>query len=195
MQRGDFVKEFEEAAFKLKDGELSGIIETQFGFHIIQGIEKRGERINVRHILIRLEPTMDDTENSIEFLRAVRDSIISGSDFSEMASRHSEDETTADNDGNLGWFELEQLQLPEFKTAIEKMEVGDISEPIRTDFGLHIIKLLDRRVGGELTLEKDWQQVEQWSLAQKRNLKMQKWIDELRTQIYIEVKSDSLNIK
>jgi hypothetical protein len=54
---------------------------------------------------------------------------------------------------------------------------------------------LDKRAGGKLSLEKDWQQIEQWALAQKRSQEMQEWIDELRTQIYIEVKSDSVNVK
>ena len=188
IQRGDFVKEFEEVAFNMKEDQLSNIVETKFGFHILQVIERRGERINVRHILIRLEPTSNDDEIIRDFFMAVRDSIILGSDFGEMAKRYSKDETTTENEGDLGWFELGQLQLPEFKTALDSLEVGEISLPFRTQFGFHIIKLVEKREGGKLTLDKDWQQIEQWALSQKRNQEIQIWIEQLRKNVYVEIK-------
>lgn len=188
ISRGDFVKEFEEVAFHLQEGELSEIVETQFGFHLIQVVERRGEKINVRHILIRLRPSEDDDRYTREFLSTIRDSIILGSDFAEMARKYSDDKTTADKGGNLGWFEVEQLQVREFKEALKGMEVGDVSEPFRTEFGYHIIKLDDRREGGKLSLKRDWQQIEQMALARKRSKAMKKWVDELRKQVYVEIK-------
>lgn len=192
LQRGDFVKEFDEVAFSLKDEQLSNIVETKFGFHIIQMIEKRGERINVRHILIKLQPTSDDSDVTREFLMAVRDSIILGSDFGEMALRHSKDPTSAEQDGDLGWFELEQLAIPEFKTALDSLEVGGVSLPFRTEYGFHILKLVEKRDGGKITLDNDWQQIEQWALSKKQTRMVQEWIADLRLQVYIEIKEEKL---
>jgi parvulin-like peptidyl-prolyl isomerase len=75
------------------------------------------------------------------------------------------------------------------------MKVGDISEPVRTEYGFHIIKLTKRREGGKISLDKDWQQVEQWALAQKRNKEMQDWVESLREKIYVEIKTDSTEAK
>ena len=188
IQRGDFVPEFERVAFSLSPGEISDVVETRFGFHIIQMIEKRGEKINVRHILIRLKPTEKDAELTRKLLAAVRDSILQGASFAEMAKKYSDDETTKDNGGNLGWFEVDKLQLPEFKKAIQGLKPGEISEPFRTQYGYHIVKVNARRKAGKLTLEKDWQQIEQMALNYKRSKKFKEWVDNLRKQTYIAIK-------
>ena len=188
IQRGDFVRDFEEAAFKLSSGEISEIVETKFGLHIIQLIERRGEKINVRHILIQLHSTEEDAANTQEFLAALRDSCLKGAQFSAIAKKYSHDETSVEKGGDLGWFEVDQLQLPEFKQAVQGLAAGDISPPFRTEFGYFIVRLNDRRDAGKLTLEKDWQQLEQIALNQKRTQKVAGLVEELREKIYIEVK-------
>jgi len=188
IQRGDFVPEFEKVAFSLSPGEISDVVETRFGFHIIQLIERRGEKINVRHILIRLKPTEKDAELTRKLLAAVRDSILHGASFEEMAKKYSDDQTTKDNGGNLGWFEVDKLQMPEFKEAIKNLKPGEISEPFRTQYGYHIVKLNAKREAGKLTLDRDWQQIEQMALNYKRSKKFKEWVDTLRKQTYIDIK-------
>ncbi len=188
IQRGDFVHEFEETAFKLKPGDISEIIETKFGLHIIKLIEKRGERINVRHILIQLKAGSSDAEKTREFLAAIKDSIQTEDDFIKMAEKYSHDATSNDNGGDLGWFEVEGLQIPEFKKALEGLEIGGVSQPFLTEFGYFIIRLDEKREGGKLNLEDDWQQLEQFALNQKSSKKMQEWVEDLKTKIYIELK-------
>lgn len=188
IQRGDFVHEFEETAFKLKPGDISEIIETKFGLHIIKLIEKRGERINVRHILIQLKAGSSDAEKTRAFLAAIKDSIQTEDDFIKMAEKYSHDATSNDNGGDLGWFEVEGLQIPEFKKALEGLEIGEVSQPFLTEFGYFIIRLDEKREGGKLNLEDDWQQLEQFALNQKSSKKMQEWVEDLKTKIYIELK-------
>jgi len=188
VKRGDFVRDFEEAAFKLKAGQISGIVETKFGYHIIQMIDRKGEKIRVRHILIRVLPTQQDELNTVKQIKELYRRAKAGENFAELAKKYSDDKTTRDKGGNLGWFELSQLKVKEFRAVAETLKVGEVSEPFKTKFGYHIIKLDDRKKAGAWSLDKDWEQLEQMALARKRNREFQKWVQTLRKNVYIDVK-------
>lgn len=189
VSRGDLVKEFEEAAFALKDGEISDIVQTQFGFHLIQLVERQGEKIHVRHILVQLQPTKADEERVVNRLKEIRQQILSGNaTFEEMALQNSDDPNVQTDKGHLGTFAINAFQVKEFADAAKKLKVGEISEPFRTDFGYHIIKLNDRQASHTLTLDNDWQQIEQIATEFKTNQQFEKWLAELREEIPIDVK-------
>ncbi len=187
IKRGDFVPEFENAAYKLKDGEISGIVQTQFGYHIIQMIERRGERIHTRHILIRVAPTAEDEQRVVEKLKEIRQKILNGADFGEMALKYSDDENVTKDKGHLGVFEMDKLVIPQFKEVISKLKAGEISEPFKTDFGYHIVRLNSKQEKRKLTLENDWQQIEQMALNHKMEKKYKKVIEELKKSVPIEI--------
>lgn len=189
FQRGEFIREFEEVAYELQPGDISGIVKTEHGFHIIQMIERRGEKINVRHILIRLGATQDDalaTEQKINEIRKVLDEP--GADFVELAKKYSDDETTDEQGGHLGQFAVDELQEKEFKNAIATLNPGEISQPFKTRFGWHILKLNDRKEARELTIQKDWEQIEKWALNIKQQEELNKWLQELKKDTYIDIK-------
>jgi len=189
MQRGDFVPEFEEVAFLLQPGEISDIVKTRFGFHIIQCIDRKGDKINVRHLLIRLEPGKEDekeTEKKIRDIRALLDDPKN--DFATIAKQYSDDETTRDQGGHLGLFEVDNLQEEEFKKAIKGLEPGQISQPFKTRFGWHIIRLNDRKEPRKISLDKDWEKIESWALNMKRQREFQKWLEKIKKDVYVEVK-------
>ena len=189
FKRGEFVPEFEQAAFALKPGEISDIVRSEHGFHIIQMIERRGEKINVRHILLRLITTREDeveTERRIYEIRRMLDEP--GADFAELAKKYSDDATSKDQGGHLGQFTVEDLQEPEFKRAIAFLEPGEISKPFKTRFGWHIIKLNSREEARELSIDKDWEYIEQWALNMKQQKEFQKWVDELKKETFVDIK-------
>ncbi len=191
VTRGTLVKEFEETAFNLEEGEISDIVQTQFGFHIIQLLERQGERIHVRHILVRLQPSEKDEQRVIEELNQIRQKIINGdSTFEQIALAYSDDPNVQQDSGNLGEFEEGGFQIEEFANTVKKLEEGEISKPFRTKFGYHILKLNKRDQARKLSLEDDWQQIEQWALQNKREKEFKEWIAELRQEIPIEIKID-----
>jgi peptidyl-prolyl cis-trans isomerase SurA len=189
VSRGDLVKEFEEVAFALKEGEISDIVQTQFGFHLIQLVERQGEKIHVRHILIQLQPIKEDEQRVISRLQEIRQRILSGNAaFEDMALQNSGDPNVANDKGHLGLFAVNAFQIKGFEEAVKKMSVGEISEPFRTEFGYHILKLNDRQTSRTLTLDNDWQQIEQITREFKGSRQFEKWLAELREEIPVDVK-------
>jgi len=190
MSRGNFVREFEEVAFSLQPNELSDVVETQFGFHIIQMIDRRGEKIRVRHILVTLETTKDDELVAVEKIKDIHRQLLDGADFEELVQKYSDDKSTVDEKGHLGTYEIDQLRqtAKEFVYAITDVTSGEFSEPVHTQYGYHVIRVNSRTEERPLDLMGDWERIEMMALEYKRQREFQKWIEELKQDIYIEVK-------
>lgn len=193
VKRGVFYPEFESTAFALNEGQISQIIESPVGFHIIQLIERRGESINTRHILIK--PANDDDADlrTIEFLSELRDSIVNGyNDFEYYAKEYSDDKQSSAAGGDLGTYEVSQLDKPLLDTII-KLKEGDISYPKRLElgsgqYGFHIVKLVERVPEHQPTLEGDYQEVKNLAEYQKSERLFEEWMESIKENIYWEIK-------
>lgn len=188
IKRGDLVTEFEEVAFNLEPGEISGIVETQFGFHIIKMTERRGEKIHTSHILIQLKPTEDDESRVKTELVSLKQRALDGESFETLAMENSDDENVQNDKGHLGTWEVDKLAIPQFKTVVKDMETGDISEPFKTEYGYHIVRLNFHEEPRTLSLEKDWDKLQNMALNFKVDREYKSWITGLKNDIPIEYK-------
>lgn len=188
-QRGDLVPEYEEVAFNLKEGEISSPVRSRFGYHIIRLNWRRGEKINTSHILIKLTPTKEDEERAVQLATELRERIENGEDFATLAKEYSQDEETAKDGGDLGWFDVPQMQ-DDFRIVTKDMKVGDVSQPFKSKVGVHLVKVLDRQAPRPPDLQKDWDRLSRLALMQKQDKVYQEWIAEKRNDVYIEEFTD-----
>lgn len=193
VQRGVFYPEFESAAFALEVGEISGIVESPVGYHIIQLLEKRGDAIKTRHILIKIKGDETADLNTIEFLSDVRDSIVRGlGTFSGYAKKYSEDNESKPFGGELGSFYLNQLDK-NLLDIVSKLKEGEISFPRRIEYGpdvygYHIVYLEKRIPQHQASLEMDYAELKRLADEVKRQKHYEEWIEEIKSKIFWEVR-------
>lgn len=196
--RGVMVPEFEAMSFKLKPGEISMPIETAFGFHIIQLLERRGNEYHSRHILMAPTPSKQDVENATRYLDSVRTMILKDTiSFQRAAKEFSDDMRTK---GNGGFFtdddggtrmSVDELD-PVVFFAIDTMKVGTVSKPLvyRTDDGKEAVRILfykSRTPPHLANLQQDWDRIRAAALNEKQNRILEKWFNKARRDVYINI--------
>jgi len=179
ISRGGFIKEFEEVAFSLTINEISNVVKTDFGYHIIQLLDRKGENINVRHILIKPE-TSDNNINEISAqIDFVRNLLITNQmSFDSAAVLFSDDPDVKSNKGRIHRISKSQIQQPEFLTVLDTIKVGEVSQVFLTDLGYHILKLNN-------IYDDSWAVIEKWALEYKKSRLYDNWITELRSKFNI----------
>lgn len=193
VRRGEFFAEFEEAVFSLKDQELSQVVETPIGFHLIQLLERRGEQVHPRHILFKFKRDVSEADSTIAFLKQLKDSVLKGANFSDIAKRHSEDKESASLGGFLGRIPAAQLDRS-ITDVLKNMKEKEISDPFEyisdKSRGYQIIYLKKLIPEHTLNMTDDWARLEQLAVSYKRNVEYQKFIQQLRSEIYWDVRLD-----
>lgn len=199
VKRGEMVPEFEAEAMRLKPGELSNIIETEYGFHLIQLLDKRGAEYNARHILLKPVPSEEDFKATEKFLDSLANRIrLDSISFEKAAKDFSEDKRTAASggflsDGYSGSYNipLENLDHTVYFT-IENMEVGDISEPTRfkDPMGRDAVRIIWFKTKSDphkANLKDDWQKISNAALQNKQADAVNDWFERTRKEEYISV--------
>lgn len=200
MGRGQLLPEFANVAFNLQDPKkVSKIVETEYGFHIIQLIEKRGDRINCRHILLRPHVPAEAVDSALIGLDSIADNIRNAKYSFERAAYYiSDDKATRLNNGlmpnpydNTAKFEMQQLPQ-EIAREIDKLKVGEISDPFTMidDKGKEvcaIVKLKAKTEGHKATLSDDYQRVKSLVTERLGEQKIKEWIKEKLKTTYVRI--------
>lgn len=196
--RGQLYPEFEAIAFKLKEGEISNVLETEAGYHIIQMIERKGDYVNVRHILLTPKVNPEDLAIAKKELDSVANLIRNDSiTFDEAVVKFSESENR--NNGGIiinpytmsSTFEAEQLDA-QVSFVIEKMGEGEISNPVpmKTDENkdaYRIIMLKQKTHPHKANLEEDYPRIREWALQDKQMNTITEWISDKAKDTYVRI--------
>lgn len=199
--RGEFAPEFEAAAFNLRDGEISEVIETEFGFHIIQMIERRGDFVNVRHILLTVKVSPEALQEAYDELDSIAQLIHNDSITFDEAVRKFSDEKDKTNGGilvnpNTGSTLFDASELDQqVSFTINRMQVGELSEPVpmKTEDNKDAYRLLylkRKTAPHKANLKDDYTLIRNWALQQKREEIINKWIANKSQKAYIRVIDD-----
>jgi len=199
FNRGTMFPEFEAAAFNLKQvGEVSEIVKTEVGYHIVQLIERQGEYINVRHILIRPKVSPYDLQKAKDFLDSIAVFIENDSiSFKEAAMAYSDDPgkinggVMVNYQTNTNRFESDELE-PSVFFVIDKLEEGEISKsvPFLTESGedaFRILYLEKRTKPHRANLKDDYNKIQSWALEEKRGRVINDWVNEKIEDTYIKI--------
>ena len=182
---------FAEQAATLSKGAVSEPFKSGAGFHLLKLYDQRGggeqlvEQTHVSHILLETSAIMTD-EQAVRKLNKVRQKILSGTDFATEAKENSDDIGTMLKGGDMGWSNPGMF-VPVFEKVMADTAIGDISEPFNTQFGWHILKVVDRR---QEDMSEDMIRNQARNLLQSRRYQeeLQSWLQEIRASAYVEVK-------
>lgn len=187
VKKSDLPENIKKVVVPLEPGEYCQPVQGEYGFHIFKMVEKQNDLFHLRQIFVQFRPTKQDTLRAKQLAEKIYELLKSGKyTFDQLASKYSDDLDTKDLGGDLGWIPVSNLP-PKMRAVIDTMKVGEISPPVLTQFGYHIIKLIDRKKGGRPSFEEIQPQLAQILYQRKLQKAIDDYVKKLKKKIYVKV--------
>ncbi len=180
VRKGEMIEDFEAAVFSLAPGTVSQPFPTRIGYHIVEVLNKGSDWVLLRQILIKVKTTTADTVRVKEQAAELRESIMAGADFDSLAKEYSKDPTI-----DLGEFYVDRL-TPPFDVVVKDMEEGDVSEPILTPYGYHLLYAREKVPEKTKTFEELRDQIMQYLYQQEVQKKYDALIEDLKERVFVK---------
>jgi peptidyl-prolyl cis-trans isomerase SurA len=184
---------FADTVREQKVGTVSGVLRSAAGFHIVKLLEKRNlddatlvDQTHARHILVRVNELTSEAEAKSKIER-IKDRLDSGANFADLAKLNSEDASAAKG-GDLGWLSAGDT-VAEFDEAMKKLEINQVSPPVRTSFGWHLIQVLERRKQ-DVTIDRARSEAQTAIRQRKADEAFQDWVRQVRDKAFVEIRLD-----
>lgn len=185
---------FASVLAKMKPGDVSDVLRSPAGFHVLKLVDRRGgaaesafvvEQTHPRHILVRVNEAVSEAEARRK-IGLLRQRIVDGANFAEIARLNSDDTASASRGGDLGWVVPGDL-VPQFESAMKELKLNEVSQAVRTPFGLHLIQVLERRTAD---VSADRKRLEARKVLRERRSDeaYQEWVRQLRDRAYVELR-------
>jgi peptidyl-prolyl cis-trans isomerase SurA len=185
---------FVESLLALEPGGVSDVLRSPVGFHILKLDERKlgvqaqpVPQVHVRHILLRPSEVRSISEIKTK-LEQLRERVLNGEDFAELARAHSDDKSSAAKGGDLGWMNPGQT-VPEFEKRMNELEPNELSEPVETSFGLHLIQVLAKRTH-DVSEERNRVAARQQIHSRKADARYDQWLRQMRDEAYVNYRLD-----
>ena len=187
VKRGSLLKNFEEVTFTIKPKTISDPIKTEVGYHILEVLERKGNKARVRHILISPQISKKDEAFSFSFALSLRDSISTVELFKSFAKKYSKDYQTSEIGGDLGWVVPNTYPIKEIGQAVGLIDLKECSPPINTSFGFHLLWLEKIKPGGKPSLDLHWPKIEIMALNNKKMEWYESWLRGVKHRFYVKI--------
>ena len=198
VNRGDLVPEFERAAFRLKEGEISKVVESQFGYHIVQLIERRGEQINVRHILIKTKVNATALHAAKLKMDSIAKEISEGTiTFDQAVSKYSDDKNKSNgglllNPNTMSTSHTLDDMAPALRLVVDKLAEGEVSFPAVIQMqdenkAYRILRLNKKTEEHKANLVDDFAKIKEYSINAKKQETLDKWVNKTIAKTYIRL--------
>ena len=179
-KRGSFVQEFERKAFSMNEGNISKPVKTQFGYHIIKLVDRKGEQVRTRHILFTVKKSKKNYQKAGQQAQKVRNMIVNNEiSFDSAAVEYSDYKDAYVNRGIVNRLPKSEIQNPDIVNTLDTLEVGEVSSVFQNDMGYNIIKLINVH-------DDKWVRIKEYALNMKKQREYQEHINKLRNKFYVK---------